>query len=180
MSNSKERKMPNNNRSIFALLLLATAGLFASAASAQYSTPVRDVENPARTPFQSSTTITMDPPFAGVFGTPLFEVPVGRRAVIEYATARCSSPSGNPIVQVVVQVTELLSGGGSISRSFQIPVGFQGVDAFSGPLYIGGLTVRLYSDRGAAGGGVTAGASRSSGSGNASCTVTISGHTIAI
>jgi hypothetical protein len=142
--------------------------------------PTRDVENPARTPFQASAPIALDPPFAGVFGTPLYEVPAGKRAVVEYASVRCSSPAGNPMTQAVVQVTELLEGGGSISRSFEIPIAFQGTDAFSGPLYIGGLGMRLYSDRGPSGGGITAGASRASGSGSGSCSFAISGHLVTL
>ncbi len=175
----KETAMPDRFRFAISLLLFAASSVYCAAASAQYSTPMRDVENPARTPFQASGTIDFSPPFAGVFGSPLFDVPAGRRAVIEYASVRCFSAAGNPIVSAVIQVTEL-TGGGSISRSFQIPITFQGTDAFSGPLYIGGLTTRLYSDRGLSGGGVTIGASRASGSGSGSCAFAISGHTIAI
>jgi hypothetical protein len=171
--------MPNRYLSRLTLPLLAIAGLFASAASAQYSTPMRDVENPARTSFQASATVVLDPPFAGVFGTPLFDVPAGRRAVIEHVSARCSSPSGSPIVQAVVGVTELTPLG-SNTRSFQVPLAFQGSDPFVGPLYIGSLTTRLYSDRGSAGGGVTAGAGRANGTGSGSCNFTISGHTIGL
>ena len=158
---------------------LIAALLATTAQAATYSTPVRDVENPARSSFQASAIITMDPPFAGVFGTPLYDVPNGMRAVIEFASARCSSPSGNPIVQVVVQVAELTSGGGSIARNFEVPISYQGTDAFSGPLYVGALTTRLYADR-TIGGGVTAGASRASGSGNGNCSVAISGYLVAL
>jgi hypothetical protein len=172
--------MLNRFRRAISLLLFAASGVYCAAASAQYSTPMRDVENPARTPFQASGSVTFDTPFAGIFGTPLYEVPTGRRAVIEYVSVRCSSPAGNPMVSAVIQVTELTGGGGSIARSFQIPITFQGTDAFSGPLYIGGLTTRLYSDRGLSGGGVTMGASRANGSGSGNCSFAISGHTIAI
>lgn len=154
--------------------------LLASSALADFSSPVRDVENPARTAFQTNGTINISVGFAGVLNSPIYEVPAGTRAVIEFISARCNSPSGNPIVQVQLGVTELTSGGGSTTRSFQVPVQFQGTDPFSGPLYIGGLVTRLYSDRGLSGGGVTGGVIRANGTGTGACFFTLSGHLISL
>jgi hypothetical protein len=137
-------------------------------------------DNPARNPFAASETVTVGASFAGVFNTPIADVPEGRRLVIEYVSVRCFSPAGNPIVETLVGVTETLDNG-STTRSFEVPVRYQGDSPFGGPTYVGALATRLYSDPGGlSGGGVTAGVQRENGTGEAACTFAISGHTISV
>jgi hypothetical protein len=155
------------------------ATLFAASAFAQYSTPVRDVENPARTPFASSGTVTVDPGFAGVFGTPIADVPANKRLVVEYVSVTCSTPAGNEPNQVSVGATLAVSGGGTITRSYQIPIQPQG-DPASPTRFVGGLQTTLYADRQIGGGGVSGNVLRETGTGTTTCSFSLNGHLISI
>lgn len=163
-------------------LLVAAFALWAAPALAQYASPVRDVENPARTPFQGSGNVTVDPGFGGVFGTTVADVPEGERLVIEHVSVSCTSASGNPVTSASLAVTQRTSPSSSISRSFQIPIRYQGNSSFGGDTYVGSLTTRFYADRGfsSSGGGVSGGVLRATGSGSSSCFFAISGHTVAL
>lgn len=139
---------------------------------------VHDLDNPAFSSFQDSGTVTIDPGFGGVFGSPLADPPPGTRMVIEYVSVRCSTPPGSAINVASVGVTERTSPTSTISRTFQIPVHDQGVDGFGSANFVGGQTVRLYSDAGLTGSGVTAGAVRSSGTGTSVCFFSVMGHIV--
>jgi len=160
----------------------ALLGLLAGPALAQRVTPVKDVENPALTPFQSSGTVTIDPGFGGVFGTPVASIEEGQRLVVEHVSANCNSPSGNAVTSVSVGITMLTSPSSSVSRTFQIPIRYQGTASFGGPTYVGSLATRLYADRGlgSSGVGVTGGVLRETGTGSSSCFISISGHTVTL
>lgn len=150
----------------------ATLGLLASAASAQYSTPIRDVENPARTRFMDSGSVSMDAGIAGAFGD-IATVPAGKRLVIEQASVRCSQDAGNILTARIV-VTHV-NGGASASINFDIPVRYQGLDPFDGRIFVGSMMTRLYADAGTT---VKGWATRDGGAGTARCGFAISGHTI--
>ena len=170
---------------IFARLVLrgATALLLALAAvpaMAQFSTPIRDVENPARSPFRASATINVAAGFAGVLHSPLASIPENRRLVIETVSVRCASAVGNNIVYSDIRVTERV-GLGSTGHVFQVPIRFQGTDPFSGPTWVGVLSSRIYSDAGLGGfASVNGGVIRETGTGTAFCTYSISGYTIGV
>jgi hypothetical protein len=155
--------------------------LVGAPALAQYASPVRDVENPARTPFWASDTIDIAPGFAGVLNSPIATIPDDQRLVIEQVSMRCHSPSGNPIIHTDIRVTERLGGGSSRSHALQVPIDFQGTDPFNGPIYVGQISSRIYSDAGLSGSSsVSAGVIRASGTGTGVCFVTISGYTISL
>ena len=150
----------------------ATLGLLATAAGAQYSTPVRDVENPARTRFMESGLVTMDPNNVGN-ADDIVVVPAGKRMVIEQASVRCWQDDGN-IVTTRIVVTHV-SAGSSASINFDIPLRYQGVDPFNGRIFVGSMMTRLYADAGTT---VKGWATRDAGIGEAKCGFAISGHTI--
>ena len=154
------------------------ACLLTTSALAAYSTPVRDVENPARTPVADSGTTTVDPGFVGVFGTPIAEVPENTRLVVEYVSVSCTTNAGNPVVVTSLGVVEAVASG-TITRNFQIPIQYQGTGAF-GAVYVGALATRLYADRGFSGVGVISAVQRANGTGTTSCTFSVSGHTVNI
>jgi hypothetical protein len=65
----EEMTMSHTCRSTLArIAAAATLGLLATAASGQYSTPIRDVENPARTRFMDSGSVVLTPGMAGATG----------------------------------------------------------------------------------------------------------------
>jgi hypothetical protein len=168
----------------FTFLFILTGGIlggFLSTVAFAQTRPaiVRDVENPALSPFTASATLTISPGYAGAFGSPLAEVPDGMRLVIEHVSVICRNTVSNPIVSASISVTERTSIG-SVSRPFQVPLGYQGNASIGGYTYVGSLSTRLYSDRGISGGGVTMGADRTSGDGTGSCSFAISGHTISL
>lgn len=150
----------------------ATLGLVASAASAQYSTPVRDVENPARTRFMDSGPVVMTPGLAGAVGD-IATVPAGKRLVIEQASVRCWQDAGNILTARIV-VTQV-NGGSSASINFDVPIRYQGVSPFDGRIFVGSMMTRLYADAGTT---VRGWATRDGGDGTATCGFAISGHTI--
>lgn len=150
----------------------ATLGLLATAASGQYSTPIRDVENPARTRFMDSGSVVLTPGMAGATGD-IASVPAGKRLVIEQASVRCWQEAGNIITTRIV-VTHV-NGTLSTSINFDIPVRYQGEDLFDGRIFVGSMMTRLYADAGTT---VRGWATRDSGVETARCAFAISGHTI--
>jgi len=149
-------------------------------AQAQYSTPTRDVENPARTPFQASETLTLTQGIGASFNTTIADVPVNTRLVVEYASVQCTGPSASGPAAVSLAITQRTGPSSFSSLGFQLPVRNQGTSAFGDSIYVAGTPVRLYADRGTSGGGVAAGVLRRGATGTTTCIFTISGHTINI
>lgn len=164
------------SRGILALTLL----LIGVPAQAQFSTPVRDVENPARTPFWANATINISVGFGGVLNSPIATLDPGERLVLEQVSVRCTSPAGNGIVRVLIGVTEATGPSSWTTRSFEIPIQFQGTDPFSGPTYVGGISSRIYSDPIPIGASVVGGVIRATGTGSGFCTFALSGYTLTI
>lgn len=115
-------------------------------------------------------------------GIPLFDVPAGRRAVIEQMSARCDVAPGNPVLELFVEVSLNAHEGNAGTLRFQIPVLSQGTRvAPDVEFFVGSLATRVYADRrDADGAGVTGGAARASHVGSGDCEIQISGHTIAL
>jgi hypothetical protein len=67
--------------------------------------PVRDVDNPARQPFQTSTSSLTNAFNAQGFGLTLTTVPAGKRLVIEFVSAACSPTGGGGVVPNPLRVT---------------------------------------------------------------------------
>ncbi len=164
----------------FAVAPLACALLLLFAASpalAQfYSTPTRDVENPARTPVQVTETITLQPNIAGTFNVPFVALPVDTRLVLEYASVLCTGPSaGAPII---TSLTVTPFGGSQIQ--FQLPLRSQGTTASGTAVHVATTPIRLYADPDESNNdtAVSGTVVRRAASGTTSCVFSLSGYTI--
>ena len=150
--------------------------VFSAAAIAQYSQPVRDVENPARTPFWGYAFGTIDVNWVNnIFN--VGTIPVGQRLVIEHVAVHCAMSDADSILHVTITVYKKSNGGWA---SWQIPLlsQKQGLDPFTGKIsWLTSQQVRLYSD-GVSGANVGVSVSRSFTGASASCWATVSGHTI--
>lgn len=139
---------------------------------------VQSLDNPAFTAFQSGNTVIVPEGFVGVLGTDIAEVPEGTRLVIEYASVLCDTPLGNTVGIASLGATQRTSPSSSINRTFQIPLNNQGAGGFSASNFVGGLSTRIYSDRGLFSGGVTGNVLRASGTGETTCFFSIAGYTV--
>lgn len=129
---------------------------------------VRDVENPARTPFVVNASVDFKPD--GTI-TELGEVPAGKRAVIEFISMLCGTVPPDTIA--VVQFFFPLSN--SFIRYF-LPIAKQGNPGdFPQQSWVAGQLVRIYADAGPI--SISVGHS-SQNPGTSGCEVSISGHTI--
>ena len=151
--------------------------LLAASASAQRSTPVRDVENPARSPLAASGSVEVRDGFTGSFNTTLVTLDADQRYVLEFASVRCTTPSGNAPTTVSLGIVES-TGSGFTTRPFEIPVRFQGTTAGGTATYVGALATRLYADSGPTGSAVRGNVAREESTGETRCNFNLSGHTI--
>jgi hypothetical protein len=119
--------------------------VFSASVLAQYSQPVRDVENPARTPFWgwNSGTIELNSMNVQLM---VGIVPVGQRLVIEHVAVNCATDADDNIS--LVQITVYKKTGPLSFSGAQVPVVVQKQGTNSGGK--GSWTVsqalRLYSD----------------------------------
>ena len=95
--------------------------------------PTRDVDNPAREPFQAFV-----PTFNESTPPTLFAVPEGKRAGVEYASITCSDPN---LGQVATGVLQTHTGG--VTAPHLIPLHATGGGTFSGA-----EATRAYADAG--------------------------------
>ena len=156
------------------------ATLLTTSAFAQYSTPVRDVENPARTPIQEKGNTSMPPNFVGVAGEPLVDIPANQRLVIEEVSVRCFTPPGSSMLTAAIATVHNTGSSSFTTQSFDIPITFKGTDAFNGPVYVGHLSTRLYADHPFVGSAVTMAITRDHGVDTATCFFSLSGYTVQI
>ncbi|MFT7772949.1 hypothetical protein [Roseateles sp.] len=164
------------------LLLLLAIG--AGPAAAQYSTPMRDVDNPDRAPYQESVSFTLDPPFVNGFG--LFPTPPNKRYVIEYVTISCTSTgAGDIFPQAFLGVRKILSATVTTGNSLALtPPQYSGPSPFGGNVYRGATQLKAYSDwdpfaaGGPGGTAISLNVFHTAASVGASCSATITGHTI--
>ena len=148
------------------ILVAGLAALFlATAANAQYSQPMRDVENPGRTPFQSVAELNVAGSSQSGVGVTLLPtgasstVPAGKRAVYDGIYVFCDAP-GVKFVQFYPR------------QSGTKPTVYVSLDANG----IGNVNMRVYGDA-----GDTPGLSvNNTAVGVAHCTVTITGHYITL
>lgn len=110
------------------------------------SAPVRarDVDNPARQPFQARIRIDVLDGFEGenVF----LDVPAGKRLVIEYASAQGFAPTGQVMFY---EVGTLIGAQLSFDQNHAVPV-IQQITGSGVGIFIAGQQVRIYADSGPA------------------------------
>ena len=126
--------------------LMLCAGLMAATVAtpvlAQYSTPIRDVENPDRSIFMQNGNATIAPPFLN--GFIFFSTPTGKRYFLEQVSLTCTTPSASDVfVQAAVNTTSVTLGG---VGGPNIPMERRGSAPFGGYVWSGSLMVRMYSD----------------------------------
>lgn len=169
---------------------LAATGLILGAAAlsaqAQYSTPMRDVENPDRAPYVQYATASLPTPYLNGFAS--FPTPVGKRYVIDYVAVSCSTPSASDsFPQVYATVTKIVSANQTNGYSFPAVVKLEphGSAVFGGGyLWQGAAQVRLVSDASpfdANGGtGIVLNIFHTDTTVAANCSATVSGHTLTL
>lgn len=173
------RKTQRTGPMLLAALCLTT--LLATSAHAQRVMPTRDVDHPARNAFIAGAAIQLDGNTVTQGESEgFFEVPAGQRAVIEHASADCSGQGGNAVVRAFLRVSLAAHPGNVDTLEFQIPLQFQGSRSagISREFYVGSITTRLYAERDAEGGGVSAGMERADTAGQSQCIIAISGYTV--
>jgi hypothetical protein len=154
-----------------AVCLLMWLSLSVTASAHARVTEVRDVENPARTPFVIQGEVLFA---SSELLTEVGEVPAGKRAVIEFISMECATIPPDTIVSVLFTIpSEALNG----FAQYHLPIAQQGVPGDSiFQQWVAAQLVRIYADVGP----ISIQVSRSSSltPSNAGCSVTISGHTI--
>lgn len=151
-------------------------------ALAQYSTPMRNVDNPDRFPYQESTSTSMDPPYLNGFG--FLPTPPGKRYVIEFVSVYCSTPSAaDTFPQAYLVVTKVLSATSTMSSSVMLaPLVRTGSGAFGGYIWTSQTPVKLYSDpnpfNADGSNALYLNLFHTDTSVRASCSTTVSGHTV--
>lgn len=133
-------------RSIANALITSVLVCAAGSVAAQFSTPMRDVENPDRSAFMVSASGALDPPF--VNGFIFFPTPAGRRYFIEYVSLSCSTPSaGDTFTQALLGTRQNTSA--TSSAGFSTPaivLERRGPAPFGGVLWTGSASVKMFSD----------------------------------
>jgi len=162
----------------FTLLLLALAG----PASAQFSTPMRDVENPDRAPFMASASGNLEAPF--VNGFLFFPTAAGRRYFLDYVSLNCTTPNaGDVFTQVLLGTRQNITNGSIGYVAPAIVLERRGPAPFGGTIWSGTASVKMFSDPDAftAGGGTSISMNifHTDTSSRATCSGFVYGHSLA-
>jgi hypothetical protein len=158
---------------VCAIVLLA-AGL-STVGWAQYSQPVRDVENPARTAVWGHDSGTIDIGWANVM-LDMMTVASGQRLVIEHVAVNCTTDADDNISRVTIWINKKAATGMS-SYSVPLVVAKQGTTWDGKGSWTVSQSLRLYSDGG--GGSTSIDVRRSKTTATATCFAVISGYTLA-
>lgn len=124
---------------------VAFAFLLPTLALAQYSSPVRDVENPAHSPLRIKLTLIEQAQFGFQLFTTVNAIPLGKRMVVEYISVTCRTMANE-----AAQVAELsFFAYDSTSMgliAYALPVTKSTPQPFLGTRYFASQGVRLYAD----------------------------------
>lgn len=154
------------------------AALCPLAALAQYSTPMRNVDNPDRLLYQESVFVSLQPPYVNGFA--FFPTPAGKRVVIEWVGLSCSSSSASDVFPFVSLIVTRV-GGGQLSMPLA-PMVRTGSGVFIGNVSVGQTSLKAYSEASAAapdgGTGIYLNIFHSESSQTANCNATLTGHLV--
>ena len=150
-------------------LALSTTGF------AQYSQPVRDVENPARTPIWGYSASTISVGYVNTL-IDLTTVPVGQRMVIEHVGVTCTTDGDDNISRATVWIFKKNVAGYS-SYGMPLVVTKQGNTYDGKASWAVSQSLRIYSD--GVGNTTTVDVRHSKITANASCYAVLSGYTLA-
>jgi hypothetical protein len=151
------------------------AAVLSVCAWAQYSQPVRDVENPARTPVWGYASGTIDVGWVNVL-LDVTTVASGQRLVLEYASVSCTTDADDNISRVTISIYKKTPTGWT---SYGVPLVVQK----QGNTYDGKASfsvsqlVRLYSD--GIGNTTSIDVRHSKTTATASCYAVVNGYTLA-
>lgn len=171
-----------NSTRILRRALIAAVALAAGAAQAQFSSPMRDVENPDRFLYQERGSVTIPGNFFNSFI--YFPTPAGKRYIIEFVALQCTTSSNTDSFPNVLLGLQRTTGPGS-SIGYSVPaiqMSRRGPSSFGGIIWAGSAQVKVFSD--AEVGDPTGGTAinlnifHSDTTVPATCFATISGHTI--
>lgn len=157
----------------FLLILVVCA----TSAFAQYSSPVRDVENPARTPFWANAGGTFSLNFINKI-IDLGPIPSNQRLVMEHVSLYCTMDADDNVSLATISVNKNTGGGGWTTWSVPIVVQKQGVTWNGLVQWVGSQVVNLYSDGG--GSTIYANINHSKTTATPYCNVFVAGHTITV
>lgn len=165
----------------YAWLAAASIATVAVPSLAQYSTPMRDVENPDRSAFMVNANGSLEPPF--VNGFVQVPTPAGKRYFIEYVTLNCTlNSTSDSITQVLLSTRQNISNGSLGFSSAPLALERRGNAAFGGVSWTGSAMVKMFSDPDVftAGGGtaITFNVFHSESASRGSCSAFVSGHTL--
>lgn len=116
------------------------------AALAQYSTPMRNVDNPDRFPYQEFNFFSLDMPYVNGFG--YFPTPPGKRYVIEFVSLSCTTASAaDTFPQQYLVVTKAVSSTMTTSSNIMLaPMVRGGSGAFGGYVWSSQTQLKAYTD----------------------------------
>lgn len=157
-------------------ILALIAAAFSASALAQYSQPVRDVENPGHFPFFGSAGIQIAPGSASLYGVTIATVPVGKRVVLEFVAVACDTAPADSITDVRIQIGRVTSTGSNATAPVPFPVARQGDATSSSQKWAGASPVKLYADSQVF--PIAFGFARQNTSSSALCNIYVSGFTI--
>lgn len=152
------------------------------AALAQYSTPMRNVDNPDRFPYQESVSASLDPPYVNGFA--FLPTPAGKRYIVEFVSLTCTTPSvSDSFPQVFLSVTKNLSTTASTGASIALaPMVRGGPSVFGGYVWTSQTLLKAYSDPSLfspdGGFGMLLNIFHTEASVRASCSAVVSGHSV--
>jgi hypothetical protein len=151
-----------------ALCMLIGCSLSIAASAHADVVDVRDVENPARTPFVVNVIVDIPPT---VQPAELGVVPAGKRAVIEFISMQCGTVPPDTITAV-----QFFFPRSNVFIHYFLPISMQGEPGdFPQQSWVAGQLVRIYADAGPISLSVR---HSSQNPGTSACEVSISGHTI--
>ena len=149
----------------FAVVTLLLAGGVPATAQTTKASPIVDVDNPARLPFQKTL---CTPGFGNPQCPDNITIPADKRLVIEYVSGSCTSATTDTASLVEIQTIA----GGQVASSHAVTQ-FMGVSTVKH--YSVAQLTRIYADPNTP---VHVAVSRFPGVGSASCIVTLSGHRV--
>jgi hypothetical protein len=148
------------------------------AALAQYSTPMRNVDNPDRAPYQETVVFSIQPPYVNGFA--FFPTPAGKRVVLEWVGVNCSSTSVSDVFPLIyLNVTRA----GGLQTSMPLaPMVRTGANIFIGNVSVGHTVLKAYSEAlpnvADGGNGMYLNVFHSESTQTASCQATLNGHLV--
>lgn len=155
----------------FALLTLASSAPL----MAQYSQPVRDVDNPARTPYRSMRDGTIDLNFVNKWYSAA-SFPAGQRLVVEQVSITCTMDADDNVASATISISRPSGGGMYVTDYVPILVPKQGTTWNGKSVWTVSQSVRLYTDAGHA---PDVGIHHSKTTSTPYCAVYVSGYTFA-